>query len=292
MNSEIDKIVGLKLGKEIERITREISSERQTKAAEFFKPGGAVLSGALRKMLRDTGCRRIEEILRAHYAILKDVNSKIRPLTPDLLRQFAQTAEKTLENAPQTLADELRNKSPYEIGAEGADLEPYLASKMDEIKGNFWRDVEIEVNELTLDNSTATQPQGLFSEEDFRFDVFVSFSTTDKVLGDKVHALLVEKGLRVFYSPKALKAGDNWSEEIRAALVGSREICLLITPKSLQREWVFTEWGAAWALKRRITPILSDCKIDDLPLRLREKQSIYLEDLDRYVEEVAARYLK
>ncbi len=62
-------------------------------------------------------------------------------------------------------------------------------------------------------------------------------------------------GLAVFHDEE-VEPGAVWAEEIRRALVSSREMALLASPTSLVSEWVQTEWGVAWAMQRAITPIL------------------------------------
>ena len=80
---------------------------------------------------------------------------------------------------------------------------------------------------------------------------------------------------------KSIQPGHDFAEEIRRSLKGSREVWLLVSPASLNSEWVTTEWGAAWALEKKIIPILFRCDIDALPARLKGLQCI---DFHRYDE--------
>ena len=95
--------------------------------------------------------------------------------------------------------------------------------------------------------------------------------------------------LRVFMASRNLQAGDNFSEAIRSALVESREVCLLATPQSVKSQWVATEWGAAWVLKKRITPLLLQCQVSDLPHRLQEIQCKDFHEVTKYLAEVKER---
>ena len=93
----------------------------------------------------------------------------------------------------------------------------------------------------------------------------------------------------MFLDKKSLEPGENFAEHIRAALYSCRELWLLVSPSSLNSEWVITEWGAAWVLKKTIVPILHRCKPQDLPARLSQLQCI---DMYRYMELVAKRFSK
>lgn len=90
---------------------------------------------------------------------------------------------------------------------------------------------------------------------------------------------------RFFLAEKSIQPGHDFAEEIRRSLKGSREVWLLVSPSSLNNEWVTTEWGAAWALEKKIIPILFRCDIDALPARLKGLQCI---DFHRYDELISA----
>ena len=106
------------------------------------------------------------------------------------------------------------------------------------------------------------------------YDVFISFSSIDKEQATEIYDAIVSAGGKAFLSAKSLSAGDDFAEEIKKRLVASRELWLLVSPNSLKSEWVLTEWGAAWALNKKIVPILYRCRPEELPDRLRIKQSI------------------
>jgi hypothetical protein len=104
-------------------------------------------------------------------------------------------------------------------------------------------------------------------------DVFLSYSVGDKDQARRLFELLEENGRAVFLSEK-LSPGDKWAETILESLKGCGQFWLLVTPDSLRSEWVTTEWAAAWALEKKIIPILFRCRPEDLPGRLRDHQCI------------------
>ena len=122
-----------------------------------------------------------------------------------------------------------------------------------------------------------------------QYDVFLSYATPDESIAAKIRDALGAKGLQCFMSAKELAGGDNFSDVICNALRNSREVCVLFTPHSVKSEWVLTEWGAAWALKKRIVPIIHRTDIDSLPDRLQSLQAIDFSDLSVFVKQVRDR---
>jgi hypothetical protein len=130
---------------------------------------------------------------------------------------------------------------------------------------------------------------GQLNELDYPFDVFLSFSSDNRAEAEKIRSTAQAKGLGVFMSEKNLTSGDVWDETIRQALIGSREMAVLVSPSSLRSEWVATEWGIAWALQKRITPVLFRCDVTQLPDRLKRYEARDLHETELYVSEVLSR---
>ena len=118
-------------------------------------------------------------------------------------------------------------------------------------------------------------------------DLFISYTEADASSAKEIKRRASQKGIKAYLAKEELKYGRPWKDDIRKALRSSREMCVLVTKKSLGSEWVTTEWGAAWALDLPLTPILLDCTEDDLPDRLRDVQCLMFSDLDRYLDELA-----
>jgi hypothetical protein len=122
-----------------------------------------------------------------------------------------------------------------------------------------------------------------------QYDVCISYSTHNKKEAEELHKALHNEGLTCFLSEKDLEGGDEWEERIRQALWQSAEMCLLVTPESLKSEWVATEWGAAWVLAKRITPVLLRCSLEQLPDRLRKSQSVDFHKVGTFAKQVKRR---
>jgi len=101
-------------------------------------------------------------------------------------------------------------------------------------------------------------------ESEYTFDVFISHAAADSKEADQIYEAILARGKKAFLSKKSLKAGEDFADKIRTALVSSRELWLLVSPNSLDSDWVISEWGAAWALEKRIVPIdvvQTNCRI-------------------------------
>ncbi|MDT5158840.1 MAG: hypothetical protein QOH51_3197 [Acidobacteriota bacterium] len=105
-------------------------------------------------------------------------------------------------------------------------------------------------------------------------DVFISYSSGDKQEAIQLYDAIVAAGGKAFLSEKSLKPGVDFADEIRAALSASKELWLLVTPNSIKSDWVLSEWGAAWALQKKIVPILHRCSPESLPDRLKRLHCI------------------
>lgn len=109
---------------------------------------------------------------------------------------------------------------------------------------------------------------------DSQYDVFLSYSTNNSREARSVSDAITFAGKTVFLAEKNIQPGHYFEDEIRKALKGSREVWLLVSPQSMQSEWVTTEWGAAWALEKKIIPILLRCDVSSLPDRLKRIQHV------------------
>jgi hypothetical protein len=136
--------------------------------------------------------------------------------------------------------------------------------------------------ESLLPASTTSQPSPP-SEPVLEYDVFLSYSTQDKDEAREVYAALVKVGKRCFMAEKSLQPGDKFQDEIRSALQASTEIWILVSPRSIQSAWVQREVAAAWALTKRIVPILLQCSPGDLPEILADAHAIDYHKVNVYI---------
>jgi hypothetical protein len=121
-------------------------------------------------------------------------------------------------------------------------------------------------------------------EAEHSHDVFISYSSTDSNEASQIYEAITKAGGKAFLAGKSLKPGEDFADEIRQALVASRELWLIVSPTSLKSDWVLSEWGAAWALEKKIVPILHRCGPEQLPDRISRLQCI---DFYRFAELIA-----
>lgn len=121
------------------------------------------------------------------------------------------------------------------------------------------------------------------------YDVFLSYSSLNESEAMELIDQLKNQDISFFFAKKSLSGGDDFSNVIKDSLINSREIWILITPDSLNSEWVITEWGAAWALNKRIVPILLRCSPSQLPERLKRLHSVDYHRTDKLILEFKER---
>jgi len=76
---------------------------------------------------------------------------------------------------------------------------------------------------------------------------------------------------------KDIQVAAEWQDSIRAALIGSKQIMVLLTPRSINRPWVLMETCAAWALGKALIPALSHVDADELLDPIRRYQARVIE---------------
>lgn len=69
----------------------------------------------------------------------------------------------------------------------------------------------------------------------------------------------------------------EWQDSIRAALVGSKRIPVLLTQRFVVRPWALMETGAAWALGKALIPALSHVDANTLLDPIRRYQARVIE---------------
>jgi TIR domain-containing protein len=97
------------------------------------------------------------------------------------------------------------------------------------------------------------------SSEATGYDVFLSHGSPDKPSVRTLADLLTQAGLRVYLDERELQPADNWVAGLNAGIQHSRFLVLVITPHTLERPWVETEWTSHLAFHGptgRLIPVL------------------------------------
>ena len=73
------------------------------------------------------------------------------------------------------------------------------------------------------------------------YSCFISYSTKDQEFADRLHADLQNKGVRCWFAPHDIQAGKKIHEQIDEAIRRYERLLLILSPNSMNSEWVKTE---------------------------------------------------
>ncbi len=94
--------------------------------------------------------------------------------------------------------------------------------------------------------------------ERFKFDVFISHSSTDKTLADAVCHTLEANGLRCWIAPRDIEPGSEWSEGIFQGIDSSRTFVLVFTNHANESKHVLREVGRAFSKNSVVIPFRAE----------------------------------
>lgn len=118
------------------------------------------------------------------------------------------------------------------------------------------------------------------------FEVFLSHATYDKwiakVLCEKLEGLGAQ--VHVWRDDRDIEGGDQIPDKIKKAIHDCDEFVVLLTPESVNREWVLIELGAAWHRGCRIVPLYYHVDQESVPNIIRDTRGFHLNELDDYLK--------
>src|SRR3954470_992619 len=82
------------------------------------------------------------------------------------------------------------------------------------------------------------------------YQVFISHATADKWIARTICEKLEAAGAATFRDDRDIKGGDDIPDEIRRQIKRSKEMLVLLTPKSVDRDWVRFEVGGGWLMSK------------------------------------------
>lgn len=96
--------------------------------------------------------------------------------------------------------------------------------------------------------------------------IFISYSRKDMDFVRKLAGDLEKAGYDVWWDITDLRGGDDWVSTLPAAIKSSQFFIIVLTPSSVESEWVRKEYTQALSLRKKIIPImLAAC---DVPFAL------------------------
>jgi hypothetical protein len=73
------------------------------------------------------------------------------------------------------------------------------------------------------------------------YSCFISYSTKDEDFAKRLHLRMRDERLRVWYFPEDIKGGQKLHEQIDQAIRVYEKLLLVLSPNSMNSEWVKTE---------------------------------------------------
>ena len=104
------------------------------------------------------------------------------------------------------------------------------------------------------------------TDQETKSQVFISYARKDIKFARRLAADLEEAGFDVWWDISDLKGGDDWVRFIPAAIQASQYFVVLLSPDSVQSEWVAKEYSYALRLRKKIVPAM--IKPCDVPFAL------------------------
>jgi TIR domain-containing protein len=126
--------------------------------------------------------------------------------------------------------------------------------------------------------------------------VFVSHASADRWVAEQLARRIRDDcGAETFIDVFDVAKGDDFEALIFGELRKCQELLVLLTPWSVDRNWVWVEIGAARALGLRIIPVLYQVSLDEIEHEgggktfLGGRNVVEINDADQYLIELAKR---
>jgi hypothetical protein len=204
-------------------------------------------------------------------------------------------ADAMLQQAKEKIAEQIRKEAGSVRDPETGEFPTVL------ITGSSIDDLRIQVEgspevielvkqrlglEPDYDDSTADN-----QEEPEVPHVFLSYASEDKELASKVANALIENGIDTWWDEWCITSGDSLRRKIEEGLDDCTHFIVLLTPKSILKEWVNLEVDAGIMLKAnkgvKLIPLRAEgFKARDLPAMLGTMHSPELVDYDNGITQL------
>ena len=96
-------------------------------------------------------------------------------------------------------------------------------------------------------------------------------------------------GVATIRDDRDIEGGSDIPDSIRDLISQCSEVLVLISPQSVERQWVVLEIGMAFMAKKRIVPILFHATAEQLPDIIDKKRAFEINQFDAYLLELLIR---
>lgn len=127
------------------------------------------------------------------------------------------------------------------------------------------------------------------------YNVFVSHGWHDRWIAQKMAEAIKRAQATAFIDIFDVASGDRIEPKVHEGLTSCSELVSLLTPWSVDRNWVWSEIAGAWALRKRYVGVMYGFILDDIDKKhgglavLSPTNVITLNDFDQYIRELKAR---
>jgi len=127
------------------------------------------------------------------------------------------------------------------------------------------------------------------------YRVFVSHDWSDRWVARQMARCISDAGAQPFVDIFDIEKGDRFEERIREELAECQELVALLTPWSVDRNWVWTEMASAWIMRKRLVPVLYGITLHEIGqlhgglAHLSASNVCGIDEFDDYIRELRER---
>ena len=116
--------------------------------------------------------------------------------------------------------------------------------------------------------------------------IFISHSSKDKWAARRISDDLIEIGSETFLDEKDIKTGESIDSSIKKNLSECNHFLIILSPASIKSDWVLLELGGAFALEKKIIPVLLYVGANEIPQAINLRLARDINTIDLYYKEV------
>ena len=127
------------------------------------------------------------------------------------------------------------------------------------------------------------------------YRVFISHGWHDRWIAKQMARHIADAGAMPFVDIFDIKKGDRIEAKVQEGLGSADELVALLTPWSVDRNWVWVEIAGAWALRKRYVGVLYGVTMSEIERDrgglavLAPTNCVAIDDFDDYVFELKER---
>ena len=127
------------------------------------------------------------------------------------------------------------------------------------------------------------------------YRVFISHGWHDRWVARQMARCVSDVGAEHFIDIFDIRKGDRIEERIRDELPKCDEVVALLTPWSVDRNWLWTEMGSSWIMRKRVVGVLYGVTLPEIDrdrggaALLSATSVCTIDEFDDYIRELGER---